>query len=562
MTNKRIARSLMEVASLIEITGGNPFRARAFQRAARTIERLETPVVTLLADGTLTQIQGIGEGLAGQIQSLVDYGTFELRDELHAVLPPGLLETLRVKGLGAKKVRRLWKELGVTSLEELEQAARTGRLADLDGFGTRSQESILHHVQLLKQYRQHRHYAEVFPQAASLVATLRTLPGILRAEMTGALRRKMETIATVEVVVATRHPEATSATIAAALPIEADAMETSSDVLLATFADGLPLRIHLTRPDRFGTTWWQRTGSDDHIAAFEAAYGAPGHHADERALFTSAGLPFIEPELREGVGELNAVARGTLPALITEDDLQGTLHNHSTYSDGAHSLQEMASCARRMGLSYFGICDHSQSLRIANGMPVERVVQQQEEIRRLNEVFQHDGGPPFRIFSGIESDILADGSLDYPDDVLASFDFVVASVHTRFNMTETQATERILRAVSNPFTTILGHPTGRLLLAREGYPLDHNAVLAACAEHGVAVELNANPYRLDLDWRWIQEATRLGVLISINPDAHATDQLTYTRWGIAAARKGWLTAKQCLNALSLDAFSAWLAARS
>jgi len=214
-----------------------------------------------------------------------------------------------------------------------------------------------------------------------------------------------------------------------------------------------------------------------------------------------------------------------------------------------------------MGLSYFGICDHSRSLQIANGMPVERVRKQQEEIRRLNEQFEHDQGLPFRLFSGIESDILADGALDYPDDVLASFDFVVASVHTRFNMTEAEATERVLRAVSNPYTTILGHPTGRLLLAREGYPLDHRAVIAACAEHGVAIECNAHPYRLDLDWRWIGEATRQGVLISINPDAHAMDDLSYTRWGVAVARKGWLTAQQCLNAKSLEAFTQWLASR-
>jgi DNA polymerase (family 10) len=211
-----------------------------------------------------------------------------------------------------------------------------------------------------------------------------------------------------------------------------------------------------------------------------------------------------------------------------------------------------------MGLSYFGICDHSRSLKVANGMPVDRVAQQQEEIRMLNAEFAAEGGAPFRIFSGIESDILADGALDYPEDVLASFDFIVASVHTRFNMTEAEATDRVLKAVANPHTRILGHPTGRLLLAREGYPLDHNAVIAACAEHGVAIELNANPYRLDLDWRWIRTATRQGVLISINPDAHAMDQLPYVRWGIAAARKGWLTAEQCLNAMSLEDFTNWL----
>ena len=559
MTNKHIARYLKETASLIELTGGNVFRARAFDRAARTIDRLDEPVVDRLAQGTLTEISGIGSGLANDIQTLVDFGSFELRDELIAALPPGLLETLRVKGLGAKKVRKLWKALGVTNLEELEEAAAIGRLADLDGFGAKSQESILQNVRLLKTYRTRRHYAVAYAQAAPLIETLEAHPGLARVEMAGELRRALETIGTAELVVATDDLAAARATLAAVLQTGEPSDDPS--IFNGTLDDGLPLRIHLVAPERFGTAWWRLTGSDAHVAAFEQTYAPPDDRADEADVYARAGLAFIEPELREADGELDAAATGSMPRLITDDDLRGSLHNHSTYSDGAHTLRQMADRARAMGLSYFGICDHSRSLKIANGMPIERVQEQQEEIRRLNDDYARDGGPPFRIFSGIESDILADGALDYPDDVLASFDFVVASVHTRFNMTEAEATERVVRAVSNPFTTILGHPTGRLLLAREGYPLDHQAVIAACAEHGVAIECNANPYRLDLDWRWIREATRQGVLISINPDAHAMDDLPYTRWGVAVARKGWLTAEQCLNAKSLEAFAEWLAAR-
>ncbi len=558
MTNKQIARFLKETASLIELTGGNPFRGRAFDRAARTIERLEEPVEDLLAAGTLTDIQGIGAGLAGQIQTLLDFGSFELRDELLAALPPGLLETLRIKGLGAKKVRKLWKTLGVTNLEDLEEAAVMGRLAELDGFGAKTQDNILKNIKLLKSYRARRHYATAIAQVEMLVEALRGQPGIARVEPAGALRRKLETIDAADLVVATDDPATARASLAAVLGTEDTSDILEASVFTGALEDGLPLRVYFASPQRFGTAWWRHTGSEAHVAAFEEAHGAPADQADEAAVYAQAGLAFVEPELREDADALRAA---TLPRLITEDDLRGSLHNHSTYSDGAHTLRQMAECARRMGLSYFGICDHSQSLRIANGMPVERVIEQQEEIRRLNQEFEQDGDAPFRIFSGIESDILADGALDYPDDVLASFDFVVASVHTRFNMTEEQATDRVLRAVSNPYTTILGHPTGRLLLAREGYPLDHQAVIDACAQHGVALELNAHPYRLDLDWRWIRKATRQGVMISINPDAHAMDGLYDVRWGVAVARKGWLTADQCLNALPLDAFTAWLAAR-
>ena len=265
--------------------------------------------------------------------------------------------------------------------------------------------------------------------------------------------------------------------------------------------------------------------------------------------------------MREDDGELDAAADDTLPQLITVGDLRGTLHNHSTYSDGAHTLRQMAEAARAMGLEYFGVCDHSRSLQIANGLSIERLREQAEEVRALNAAFAADGGPPFRIFHGSECDILRDGSLDYPDDVLAELDFVVASIHSHFNMTEDEATERLIRAAEHPHVAILGHLTGRLLLSREGYPVDHSRVIAACAAHGVAIEVNANPYRLDIDWRYVREATAQGVPIAINPDAHAIDGLEDVQWGVAVARKGWLTPAQCLNAKSADDFAAWLSAR-
>jgi DNA polymerase (family 10) len=323
----------------------------------------------------------------------------------------------------------------------------------------------------------------------------------------------------------------------------------------ATLPTGIPLHLHLSTPSTLGTEWWRTTGTAEHREAFATSYGAPDVHPTEDALFAAADLPVIPPELREDRGELDAAEHDALPNLITVDDLQGCLHNHSTYSDGSASLETMAQAARSRGFSYFGICDHSQSLQIASGLSPDEVREQHEEVQRLNDSLGDDA---FRIFHGIESDILRDGSLDYENDLLALFDFIVASVHTGFSMTEAEATERVVRAVQNPHTRILGHPTGRLLLSRDGYPLDHAHVIEACAEHDVAIELNANPYRLDLDWRWVHRATEQGVLISINPDAHATGEIDYVKWGVAVGRKGWLTPEHCLNAKSLADFSDWL----
>ncbi len=561
MTNKQIARVLKETADLIEISGGNAFRARAFSSGARALERLEMPVVTLLAEDRLTAVSGIGSGLAAQIREFVETGTLALRDELLAALPPGLPALLRVKGLGSKRVRQIWQDLDVSTLDELEHAAEAGRLAELEGFGKKTQATILANLALLKRYAGRRHFADAYLQALPLLDRLRNTEGVARAELAGPLRRRMETVEAVDAVVAADDPATVEAALAGWLR-GGEATKLDGDTLLeGALPDGLPLRVRVTAPDRYGTALWRATGAEAHLDAFEQEYGSPDAHADEARVYEAAGLPFIAPELREGSGELEAAAENELPELLTVEDLRGTLHNHSTYSDGAHTVREMAEAARAMGLSYFGLCDHSRSLTIAKGMSIERVLAQHEEVEALNDEFAHDGGPPFRIFAGVESDILADGALDYPDEILAAFDFIVASVHSGFNMAEAAATERIIRAVENPYTSILGHPTGRLLLRREGYPIDHAAILDACAAHGVAVEINANPWRLDLDWRWVHEATRRGILVAINPDAHSTEELHNVRWGVEVARKGWLTAAQCLNAKSLDAFTGWLDAR-
>ena len=555
MTNKDIARILRETADLIELTGGNAYRARAFNRAARTVRGLDTAATERLDDGTLTDASGIGDGMADHIRDIVRHGSFPLHEELQSGVPPGLLDMLRVKGLGTKKVRALWKELDITSLEELERAAVSDRIQTLDGFGAKTQANILENVRQLRAYDQQRRYADAVQAVEPLREALASSEAVDRAEVTGALRRRMETVEHADLLVATADPDAVRSALADLLSAD---VTRENGTLHAALDDGLPLRVHLTTSSRFGSAWWRTTGADAHADALRSHAAPPDDAPTERALFDAVGLPAIPPELREGRGEVDAAADDALPALITVGDLRGTLHNHSTYSDGAHALREMAEAARDLGFSYFGICDHSQSLRVADGLSPDEVARQQDEIAALNDEFASDDGSDFRIFSGIESDILSDGSLDYADDVLASFDFIVASVHTGFGMTEDEATERVIRAVRNPHTRILGHPTGRLLLRREGYPLDHERVIAACAEAGVAIELNANPYRLDLDWRWVRAATDAGVLISINPDAHATRELEYVQWGVAAARKGWLTPAMCLNAKSLGAFTDWL----
>jgi len=561
MTNKEIARALRETAQLIELTGGNPYRARALSGAARTLRSLDESVADRAANGTLTDIDGVGDGLSAQINELLDRGSFELRDDLLNAVPAGLLDVLRVKGLGTKKVRTLWDELGITTLDELADAASAGTIEQLDGFGAKTQSKILRNVKLLRQYSTRRRFADVYHDVQPLLSALRAHDAVEQAALTGALRRRLETVDAATLIVASHALDAVQ-TALAGRDIETTLDDTGpTPCLNGSLPDGLPLRVWVAPPERFGTAQWHATGSTAHCDAFTDAHGEPDAHGDETDLYEAASLPFIEPELREGQGELDAATNDALPPLITEDDLRGSLHNHSTYSDGAHSLRQMARAARSMGLSYFGICDHSQSLTIADGLPPERVREQQAEIEALNEEFAAEDGPPFRIFSGIESDILKDGALDYSDDILASFDFVVASVHSGFNMSTEEATERLVRAIENPYITILGHATGRLLLVREGYTIDHERVIAACAKHNVAIELNANPHRLDMDWRWIRTATEQGVLISINPDAHATDELQNVRWGVEVARKGWLTAEQCLNAKSLDDFADWLDAR-
>ncbi len=553
MSNDEVAQILQETADLLELTGGNPHRARAFSRAARSLQDLEEPVSDRLRANSLVEVSGIGEAMADHIDDIVSGGSFALRDELLSAVPPGLMDILQVNGLGTKRTRRLWTELDITSLDELELAAENDRITSLDGFGSKTQQNILENVRQLRRYEAQWRLADAWTATHSFLQALRALDAVDRAVPTGALRRSTETMERCDVLVSTATPKQ----VLDWLDTHLEDPTQEESTVTGRLDEGLPVTVHLTSSERFGTDWWRTTGTSDHCAAVTEYSNPPANHADEEALYHAAGLSFVPPALREARGEVQSAADDDLPELLTAEDLDGCLHNHSTYSDGSNSLREMAVAARDRGYSYFGICDHSQSLQIADGLSPEEVRNQRDEVDRLNDELADDEAP-FRIFHGIESDILGDGSLDYERELLDTFDFVVASVHTGFSMTKDEATERLVRAIEIPHTRILGHPTGRLLLRREGYPIDHDRIIDACAEHDVALELNANPHRLDLDWRWVRRATDQGVLISINPDAHAIAELDYVKWGVAVGRKGWLTSDQCLNAKSLDAFTQWL----
>ena len=561
MTNKQIARTFKLTADLIELTGGNSFRARAFAAGGRTVDNLEQPAADLVASGDLTAVQGIGRGLATDIEALLATGSFDTLDQLLAAVPPGLLDVLRLKGLGPKRARILWTGLGITSLDDLEEAALTGRISDLDGFGKKSEEKLLEQIKTLRGYMRQRHHASALGAVEPVLVSLRESEGVERAEPAGGLRRCDEVLSEAELVVAGDRAVIDSILEGYSSPAGDAVAGTMGERIARVLPDGLPLIVHLTPITTFDSVWWRRTGSEQHVAAFEREHQVPAGVASEAAIYERASMDWIPPELRENRGELEAARLADIPELIEVGDLKGTVHNHTTASDGAHTLREMADAARAMGYEYLGLCDHSQSLVIANGLTVDRLRKQGDEIRALNEELLHDGGPPFRILHGSEVDIMGDGSLDFPDDVLAELDLVVASVHTRFGMSEREATERIIRAVEHPLVDILGHPTGRLLLRRDGYPVDHDAIIEACARYNVAIELNANPYRLDVDWRFIRKATTQGVSIAINPDAHSIDELRYVQHGVAVARKGWLTAEQCLNARTSEEFVAWLVAR-
>ncbi|MDQ3697669.1 MAG: DNA polymerase/3'-5' exonuclease PolX [Gemmatimonadota bacterium] len=564
MDPRTTAHVLSRIADLLELQGESRFKSRAYRTAARAVLGVATDDLRpLYRAGKLAGIAGLGAATLGVIGELVETGESSYFERLRENTPEGLLEMLRVPGLGTAKIHAFHEGLGIETVQELEAAARDGRLARIKGFGPKTAEKILRGIAYLKEHGGHVLYQHAASEAARLLAAVAAHPAVERAAVAGSVRRWGEVVRDIDIVAACTAPPAAVAASFAHAPAVRDVVGMGGRSVSIRFVDGTLLDLHCVEPARFAVALWRATGSADHVREVEARAaergltlvgdeltdqsGTPLTLPDEAAFYAALGLAYIEPELREGRGEVTAADARRLPLLISAGDIRGVLHCHSQYSDGKATIAEMAAAARARGWSYLGISDHSQSAFYAGGLARDRILAQHEEIDRVNETM--DG---IRVLKGIEADILADGRVDYEPELLARFDYVIASIHSRFAMGEAAMTERVLRALDDPHLTILGHPTGRLLLTREPYPIDMDAVLAKAAETGAAVELNADPHRLDLDWRLCQTAKRLGVTIEIGPDAHSTHGLDNVELGVGIARKGWLEAGDVLNTRSAD----------
>jgi DNA polymerase (family 10) len=582
MDKNQIAQLLEEIAALLALKdGSNPFEVRAYENAARAVNALDGDIAQLVHEGKLKGVPGLGPTTIKRIEEAVETGHITFYDELQATTPPIKLDMLRIPGLGPKKINAIHDALQVHSIDELEQACRDDRVARLPGFGKKTQEKILQGIAFLQQHADRYLYPIAEAEAERIRAALATLPQIVRLEVAGSLRRRRETVKDIDMVASVRDdaPEEEQAAIMNFFTSQPSVQAitgkgpTKSSVVLSS---GIAMDLRVVNDSQFPYTLHHFSGSREHHIALRRRalsmnmtindYGlfrGKDPHGelvpckDEADIYAALGMAYIVPELREDMGEIEAAVQHTLPVLVQESDLRGVLHAHSTWSDGQNTLREMAEACIARGFAYLGITDHSKAAAYAGGLTEERLRQQAEEIDRLNEEF----AGRLYILKGTECDILRDGTLDFDDEVLARLDFVVASIHSNFNLTSQEQTQRMLRAISHPYVDIIGHPTGRILLGRAGYTLDMEAVIDAAAGHNVCIEVNANPARLDLDWRLLHKARDKGIKIPLNPDAHTLAGLDDMRYGIGVARKGWLRAKDVLNTMETEALLAFFRAR-
>ena len=574
MDSRTAAHTLNQIGAYLELHGESRFKTRAYQQAARAVQALDADDLgPAFRSGELEAVAGLGPATLAVLRDLVELGESTLLDRLRESTPEGLLEMLRVPGLGPAKIHLIHEELGIDTVQELEEAARDGRLAALRGFGPRTADKILKGVAFLRESVALSLFPQAAADAARLLAAVAAHPEVRHASVAGDVRRCREVARGVVIVAACTGSPAQVASSFAHAPGVKQVVGAGGREVQIRFVDGTLLDLRCVPPDDFAVALWRATGSEEHVAAVAASAasagyrfegdalrdrtGAPVALADEAQLYELLGMRHVPPELREsGRDELAAARDGGLPALVEVGDLRGILHAHSEFSDGDSTIAEMAEAARARGWTYIGITDHSQSAFYAGGLSQEAILRQHDEIDRLNAELSG-----FRILKGIEADILPDGRVDYDGQTLDRFDYVIGSVHSRFGMNEAQMTERVLRALDDPHLTVLGHPTGRLLLTREPYAIDMHAVIEKAAETGASIELNADPHRLDLDWRLCHEAKRRGVTIEIGPDAHSVHGLDNVHVGVAIARKGWLEAADVLNARSAEDVLAFAARR-
>jgi len=541
-----VARTLDEISRYIELSDPNPFRARAFEKAARAVERLDTDITSLVESGAITKVSGIGKATASIIEEMVRTGSSPYLEELRSQYPSGIFDLLRIPNLGLKKVGVLYSELGIGSLDELEAAARSGRVASLKGFGAKTAEMILKGIGFARM-RESKFLLPVgLDVAESVRERLTEIAEIEDAEISGSVRRRLEVIRNVNIVIATKKREKVAEQLGS---VVANLEKIDDATYKGVARSEMDVYFHLATPAEYGSEMLRTTGS----AEFVEAFGKIPKAKTEKDAFRHGEIPFVEPERRESADDLQSKKR---PKLITHTDLRGTFHIHTTYSDGRNTMQEMLDAAATRGWEYVGISDHSKAAYYAGGLTEDRLREQQAEItRREKEV------APMRVFRGTEADILPDGSIDYGQKVLAKFDFVIASVHSNFKMERDEMTDRILRALDDPHVTFLGHLTGRKLLSREGYSVEYDRIFDKAAERGVMIEINGNPNRLDVDWRYIRRAIDRGVVFSIHPDAHSISEYNAVVTGTWVARKAGVSPKEIFNTKSVEEVEEYLEKR-
>ncbi|MBT8038351.1 MAG: DNA polymerase/3'-5' exonuclease PolX [Verrucomicrobiae bacterium] len=572
ITRDAIADILDEIALLLELKGENPFKTRAYRQGAETVRNYQGEVVAMAAANNLKDTKGIGKALQEKLHELATTGKLAFHQNLRAEFPPGLFDLFGIQGLGPKKVRSLYDQLGIDSIDALKAACTDGRAASLPGFGKKSIEKLLASIDLKEQFADFFRLGDVAPLAETLLDTLRQHPDTLRAAIAGSYRRSKEILHDLDFLVATSQP-ATITQFFTTLPEVHSVIACGDTKAAIRLENGLQCDLRAVSNEQFPFALQYFSGSKEHNVALRSRALKYGWSLNEYGLTpkdkTTAAAPSVNeeadiyrileldripPELRENRGEIEAADKGEIPRLVELENLRGTFHNHTTESDGKSSLEEMADAARDLGLQYLGIADHSKAQFQARGLHPDRLLRQVESIRSLNQQWDD-----FQLFAGTEVDILKDGSLDFDDDVLEKLDYSVASIHGSFQLSEKEQTARIIRAMENPHVTMIGHLTGRLLLTRKGYDLKVEKILDCAAATGTIIELNCNPRRLDMDWRHWHRARDKGVITSINPDAHGTEQLQYLAFGIRIARKGWLRREDVLNCQTLDEVRSWLA---